>query len=76
MSSATSTAATMQRNAATPAMHPTRPAQSEAARTLRFGSEEAAVLKLDLSDLPIPRLDGLQVDGLKPTLMQRLFGRK
>lgn len=75
MSSATPNAA-MHRTGSHPAVRPQRPVQAEAPRTLRMGTEEAAVLKLDLSDLPIPRLDGLQVDGLQPTLFQRLFGGK
>ena len=78
MSSATSNAATMHRPAT--AQRPTRPASAthalEAPRTLTFGTEEAAVLKLDLSDLPIPNVGGLQVDGFKPSFFQRLFGKK
>lgn len=88
MSSSSTAAAILQRAAASAATHPSRSAPHpvqhathraapvEAARTLQFGTEEAAVLKLDLSDLPIPKLSGLDVDGLKPTFFQRLFGKK
>jgi hypothetical protein len=73
MSSATSTA--MQRTAA---MQRPRPMAAQAApqRTLGFGNEEAAVLKVDLSDLHVPKVGGLQIDGFKPSFFDRLFGRK
>ena len=83
MSSSSTAAAILQRAAASAASHPSRSAPQpahrvaqEAPRTLQFGTDEAAVLKLDLSDLPIPKLSGLDVDGLQPTLMQRLFGKR
>jgi len=82
MSSSSTAAAILQRAAASAAAHPVRSAPAahrapaESPRTLQFGTEEAAVLKLDLSDLPIPRLSSLDVDGLKPTLLQRLFGKR
>jgi len=81
MSSSSTAATILQRAAASAATHPTRSAAAhrapvESPRTLQFGTEEAAVLKLDLSDLPIPKLSGLDVDGLKPTLLQRLFGKR
>jgi hypothetical protein len=63
---------TMQhRGSAAPA---TRPATEE--RTLRLATEEAAVLKIDLTGLPLPKVGGLTVDGFKPTLFQRLFGKR
>jgi len=43
---------------------------------LTMGKEEAAVLKLDLSDLALPKVGGLQVDGFKPSFFERLFGKK
>jgi hypothetical protein len=75
MSSATSQA--MQRSAA-PVQRPRPAAQQsmEAPRMLSLGNEEAAVLQLDLSDLPIPKMGGLHVDGFKPSFFQRLFGKK
>jgi len=84
MSSSSTAAAILQRAAASAAAHPSRSAPQvahraapvESSRVLQFGTEEAAVLKLDLSDLPIPKLSGLDVDGLKPTLLQRLFGKR
>ena len=69
-----SSAATMHRNAA-PRSTPVR-AQTEHPRTLVLGTEEAAVLKLDLSDLRLPQVGGLQVDGFKPSFFQRLFGKR
>lgn len=83
MSSTSTAAAILQRAAASAATHPSRVAPTaqraasmESSRTLQFGTEEAAVLKLDLSDLPIPRMSGLDVDGLKPSFFQRLFGKR
>jgi hypothetical protein len=75
MSSANSTAASMQRNTA-PAQRPaaTRP-HAEQSRSLLLGTEEAAVLKIDLSDVQLPKVGGLQVDGFKPSFFDRLFGR-
>jgi hypothetical protein len=48
----------------------------EPVRQLRMGTEEAAILNLDLSGLPIPKVGGLNVDGFKPSLLDRLFGRR
>jgi hypothetical protein len=41
-----------------------------------MGTEEAAVLNLDLAGLPVPKVGGLHVDGFKPSLFQRLFGKR
>ena len=74
MTSATSSAAPVQRNpAARPASART---QTEQPRTLLLGREEAAVLKLDLSDLTLPKVGDLNVDGFKPTFFERLFGKR
>jgi hypothetical protein len=76
MSSATSTA--MQRTAA--AQRTTRPMaapqMAQPQRTLGFGNDEAAILKVDLSDIHVPQVGGLQIDGFKPSFFARLFGRK
>lgn len=49
-------------------------------RTIRFGNvsrdDQDAWLKLDLSDLPLPKVDDLRVDGLKPSWFARLLGRR
>ena len=75
MSTATSSANSMHRvNTQVAARVPAR--QNEPVRNLRMGSEEAAVLKLDLSDLPLPQMGGLDVDGFKPSFFQRLFGKR
>lgn len=75
MSSAPSTAASMQRNTATAQRPAVRP-HAEQSRTLLMGTEEAAVLKVDLSDVQLPQVGGLQVDGFKPSFFDRLFGRR
>lgn len=41
---------------------------------LESGKEEV-LLKLDLSDLVLPKVDNLHVDGLKSSWFSRLFGR-
>lgn len=51
-------------------------AAAEPARTLLKGSDEAAVLNIDLAGLPLPKVGGLHVDGFKPSLFQRLFGKR
>ena len=77
MTSATSSAANSTHRNTTaaprtaPARHPV-----EQPRNLTMGTEEAAVLKLDLSDLSLPKVGGLQVDGFKPTFLERLFGKR
>ncbi len=50
--------------------------KQEQPRMLTMGTEEAAVLKVDLSDLPLPKVGGLQVDGFKPSFFERLFGKR
>jgi hypothetical protein len=45
-------------------------------RELQLGTEEAAVLNIDLAGLPLPKVGGLNVDGFKPTLFERLFGKR
>ncbi|MGD9842117.1 MAG: hypothetical protein AB7F79_02655 [Steroidobacteraceae bacterium] len=39
------------------------------------GTQEEALLKLDLSDLVLPNVNDLQVDGLKSSWLSRLMGR-
>lgn len=79
MSSASSSAAaSTQRNTAA-VQRPTNAPQRkhvEDARTLSMGTEEAAVLKLDLTDLALPKVGGLNVDGFKPSFFERLFGKR
>jgi hypothetical protein len=77
MTSATSSAATsMHRNTATATRSTSARPQGEQPRTLVMGTEEAAVLKVDLSDLSLPQVGGLQVDGFKPSFFERLFGKR
>ena len=76
MSSATSSAASTQRNTATVQRAAAPRGQTEHPRTLTMGTEEAAVLKIDLSDVALPKVGGLQVDGFKPSFFERLFGKK
>ena len=76
MSSANSLPASMQRNTAATPRATTQRVANEQSRTLAMGSEEAAVLKIDLSDVNLPQVGGLQVDGFKPSFFERLFGKR
>jgi len=40
-----------------------------------MASEEETLLKLDLSDLTVPVINDLQVDGLRSSWLSRLLGR-
>jgi hypothetical protein len=51
-------------------------AGNDGGRALSMGKEEAAVLQLDLSDLQLPKVGGLNVDGFKPSFFERLFGKR
>jgi hypothetical protein len=42
---------------------------------LESGREEST-LKIDLSDLVLPKVDNLHVDGLKPGWFARLLGKR
>ncbi|HTE41218.1 MAG TPA: hypothetical protein VK629_10320 [Steroidobacteraceae bacterium] len=77
MSTATSARVTTASAAQAPQRVAAAPARGtvEPSRHLRMGTEEAAILNLDLSGLPIPKVGGLNVDGFKPSLFDRLFGR-
>ena len=78
MSTASSSASAMHRaHAAAPQRANAAPrTQSELPRQLKMGTEEAAVLNIDLAGLPLPKVGGLNVDGFKPSLLDRLFGRR
>jgi len=80
MSTATSSATSMHRvNAAhAPQRVPAAPSRAmvEPVRQLRMGTEEAAVLNLDLTGLALPKVGGLHVDGFKPSFFERLFGKR
>jgi len=41
---------------------------------IAFSDNEEQLLNLNLSDLSIPKMNDLRVDGLKPSLLSRLFG--
>ena len=75
MSIATSSATSMQRVNSAPTRTAVR-AHAEPVRSLRMGSEEAAVLNIDLSGIQVPKVGGLQVDGFKPSFFERLFGKR
>jgi hypothetical protein len=76
MSTATSATA-MQRASAAPQRTNAAPrAHAEPVRQLKMGSEEAAILNIDLAGLPLPKVGGLNVDGFKPSLFDRLFGKR
>lgn len=77
MSTAPSTArATHAATTHATAQRPAPRTAHEPERTLRMGTEEAAVLNIDLTGLKLPKVGGLNVDGFKPSLFQRLFGRR
>lgn len=78
MSSATSSATAINRADASPTARAvvSPPRAQQPVRTLRMGTEEAAVLKLDLSDIPLPKMTELNVDGFQPSFWQRLFGKR
>jgi len=42
---------------------------------ISFSDQEEQLLNLDLSDLSIPKVNDLHVDGLKSSWFSRLFGR-
>jgi hypothetical protein len=75
MTSATSSAASMQRSPAN-APRPAAPRKTESSGALLMGTEEAAMLRIDLSDVQLPKVGGLQVDGFKPSFFERLFGKR
>lgn len=39
-------------------------------------AEEEAVLQLNLKDLDLPKVHDLNVEGLKPSWLERLFGKR
>lgn len=47
-------------------------------RPIRVGvmSHEEELIKLNLSDLLLPKTNDLHVDGLKPSWFARLFGKR
>ena len=55
---------------------PQTPQPRQAEGSFLTPHDEEALLKLNLRDLPIPKVGGLEVDGLKPSLLGRWFGRK
>lgn len=64
----------MRSAAANVTVTPAAASQGEPRIRLVSGRDET-LLKLDLSDLVLPKLDNLQVDGLKSSWLSRLFGR-
>ena len=77
MSTASSSASAVPRaNTAAPQRTNAAPrTHAEPTRQLTMGTEEAAVLNIDLTGLKLPKVGGLHVDGFKPSLWDRLFGR-
>ena len=80
MSIATSSASSLHRTGTAPSANRTAGApvraSAEPARTLQMGTEEAAVLNLDLTGLQVPKVGSMQVDGFKPSFFERLFGKR
>lgn len=41
-----------------------------------FWRADERLVRLNLGDVPMPRVGGLEVEGFKPSWLQRLFGRR
>lgn len=52
------------------------PTPSSAARPPLRPDQEERLLTLDLSDLVLPKINDLQVDGLKSSWLSRLLGKR
>lgn len=76
MSTASSANAMQRAPAATQRTNVPQRTHVEPARQLKMGTEEAAVLNIDLGGLPLPKVGGLNVDGFKPSFFERLFGKR
>lgn len=63
------------RTATSAAEHQNKVAQSKNAGSAFFRAEETLV-RVNLSDVSLPSVGGLQVDGFKPSWWQRLLGRR
>ena len=73
--SSTQVSSTMTTSATAPAMsRATRPRPADAGFAIAR-HEEDELIKLDLSDLALPKINDLQVDGLKASFWSRLFGK-
>ena len=62
--------------ASTIATSAVRPRIAEPAMRLGTARREEHLLKLDLSDLVLPKINDLHVDGMKASLWSRLFGKR
>jgi hypothetical protein len=58
-----------------PVLATAKSARSDAFTLPLTGQQEEALLKLDLSDLVLPKVNDLHVDGLKSSWLSRLVGR-
>jgi hypothetical protein len=56
------------------ATHSTVRRTAEAAPRISFSDQEEQLLNLNLSDLAIPKMNDLRVDGFKRSWLARLFG--
>lgn len=65
-----SATATSMPHASTSAMR-----RQESVPHIAFSDQEERLLQLDLSDLSIPKMNDLHVEGLKRSWFARLFGR-
>ncbi len=61
--------------AATAASAPLERPVAHAEPRMRLSDHDEALLKIDLSDLVLPKVNDLNVDGLKTSWFSRLFGR-
>lgn len=54
---------------------PLERAMAQAEPRMRLSDRDETLLKIDLSDLVLPKINDLHVDGLKRSWLSRLFGR-
>ncbi len=54
---------------------PPEPAVAQAESRIQLSDRDETLLNIDLSDLVLPEVNDLNVDGLKSSWFSRLFGR-
>lgn len=54
---------------------PLERAMAQAEPRMRLSDRDETLLKIDLSDLVLPKINDLHVDGLRRSWLSRLFGR-
>jgi hypothetical protein len=54
---------------------PLERSMAQAEPRVQFSERDEALLRIDLSDLVLPQVNNLHVDGLKSSWLSRLFSR-